>query len=196
MAENTEKISNPFFKLTLLPSKVTAAPITFLANSVKVDYFLYRQLYLKGNFNMYSFKLIKTTGDFIEKLLKTFLLSYDESVDQKKLGHKLELIRVSCSEIDDYYNKPDLITFCQEYSQVSNKVDGHQIFGYSDFSVFAGATFDFERILDLLDELFVETIRRMRASNGFIYYDLFGIYLKNPFTIQMNGYDESSESIA
>lgn len=180
--ENTKRI----FELNRRSSTPDLkTPLLFFSKSSSVDYYLFRSLFLKNNFYFLFDKLIVVAANCIEKLLKTYILSFEDQFNPKTLGHNLKEIRKKCSEIDSYFNKEELVMFCEQYSQYQNKIDGHQIFGYSDMTYVNSINADFEQLLNLLDEVFLETIIRMKNNNGLVYFDIFGLYVNDPRTVSM-----------
>ncbi|RAR50927.1 hypothetical protein [Flavobacterium lacus] len=154
----------------------------YFSKSAYIDYYCYRLLYLTDNSFFLVSKLVKTAADCLEKLLKLFLLTYNPALDIKKLSHNLDKIVSECKKIDDYFDKPELNTFCDEYSQKLGGFNGHQIFGYSDNTVIESWETDCSNILNLLDEVFLETLLRMKNNYGFFAFDLFEIYLEREST--------------
>lgn len=157
--------------------------IIYFSESAYLDYYTYRTLYLTENNLFLVSKLVKTAADGIEKLLKLFLLSYDPHMESKKFSHNLNKLREACEEIDAYYQNPILKLFCDEYSQKMQSVNGHQIFGYSDNSVIDNWQADCSKILDLLDETYLETLIRMNGNISYSFSDFFAIYLNRKTAI-------------
>ncbi|MFT3796525.1 hypothetical protein [Flavobacterium sp.] len=173
--------SNPILRITLQDNTnhelEPYMKSIYFSESAYQDYYTFRALYLTGNQFFIISKLVKTAGDCIEKLLKLFLLSYNPNIDVKNFSHSLNKLRETCEGIDNYYQNPILKTFCNEYSQKIKGVNGHQIFGYSDTSVINRIEVDWLKILNLLDETYLETLIRMNNYEGLNSSDIFAIYL-------------------
>ncbi len=147
----------------------------YFEQSAFMDYYTFRLLYLSNvPFFMIS-KLVKVGADCLEKILKLYILSYNPKTEIKKLSHNLSKIREVCEESDSFFANPELKIFCDEYSQKMLGFDGHQIFGYSDNSVVESWEVDSLKILNLVDEVFLESLIRLNNNAGF-FSDIFSIY--------------------
>jgi hypothetical protein len=149
----------------------------YFEKSAFADYYTFRLLYLNNIPFFMVGKLVKTGADCLEKILKLFILSYNPRADIKKFSHNLEKLRQSCEKINSFYFNSELKIFCEEYSQKMQGFNGHQIFGYADNSVIETWQADAEKILNLVDEVFLETLLKLNDNIGFS-SDIFPIYLK------------------
>jgi hypothetical protein len=135
--------------------------------------YYYENLFIANN-------LLQCGAECIEKVLKSYCLSEAmlNAGKIKNIGHDIEKIREHCAKRDDFFTFPELIEFCQTYSQKVSGVQGNQVSRYGLNDAVSSYAVNTYKMVELVDKVFIGTLARLNntmlvhSSVAFIYSDI------------------------